>query len=66
MYPHPRASSPVSNRNKVLLPEPLGATRPVRPAPTVKERPAKTGVSSGQEKDGREQMTEASDMAMTS
>ncbi|GAA2643937.1 hypothetical protein GCM10009864_01950 [Streptomyces lunalinharesii] len=34
----------------------------MRPAPTVKDRPSKTGVSSGQEKVSWEQMTEASDM----
>jgi hypothetical protein len=33
--------------SSVLLPAPLGATGPVRPAPTVKERFWKTGESSG-------------------
>ncbi|OXY92448.1 hypothetical protein BEK98_27170 [Streptomyces diastatochromogenes] len=57
----PGRSSPAMSLSRVLLPVPLGATRPVRPGPTVKERSWKTGVSSGQVKDRFEQTTEASD-----
>src|SRR5690242_17176969 len=52
--------------SSVLLPAPLGATRPVRPEPTVKDRSWNTGVSSGQVKDRLEQTTQASDMEVTS
>jgi hypothetical protein len=49
--PEVGCSSPVTSLSSVLLPAPLGATRPVRPAPTVAVSSSKTGVSSGQEKD---------------
>src|SRR5690606_23768065 len=45
--------------SSVLLPAPLGATSPVRPGPTVKDRSSKTGVSSGQANDRWEQTIEA-------
>ena len=51
-------SSPAISWSRVLLPAPLGATRPVRPSPTVKDRSVKTGVSSGQAKDRFEQTME--------
>jgi hypothetical protein len=54
--------SPAISLSKVLLPAPFGATRPVRPPPTVKDRCWKTGVSSGQEKERFEQMMNALDM----
>src|SRR3954462_15794880 len=54
------------SRSSVLLPAPFGATRPVRPGPTVNDRSWKTGVSSGQENDRCEQTTDASDMLETS
>jgi hypothetical protein len=47
--------SPAMSRSRVLLPAPLGATSPVRPAPTLNDRSVKTGVPSGQEKDRFEQ-----------
>jgi hypothetical protein len=47
--------SPAIRRSSVLLPAPLGATMPVRPAPTAKDRSVKTGAPSGQEKDRFEQ-----------
>ncbi|CAK7286064.1 hypothetical protein SGPA1_40324 [Streptomyces misionensis JCM 4497] len=59
-------SSPAMSLSRVLLPEPLGATRPVRPLVTVKDRSWKTGVSSGQAKERCEQTTAASDMKETS
>jgi hypothetical protein len=47
--PVPGLSSPAISLSSVLLPAPFGATRPVRPVVTVKDRSLKTGVSSGQE-----------------
>jgi hypothetical protein len=44
----------------------LGATRPVRPEPMLKDRSWNTGVSSGQLKDRFEQTTAALDMDVTS
>ncbi|GAB3805201.1 hypothetical protein GCM10027605_30760 [Micromonospora zhanjiangensis] len=55
-------SSPAIRRNRVVLPLPLGATRPVRPPGTEKDRSSRTGLSSGQEKDRAELTTYASDM----
>lgn len=60
--PVPGRNSPMISLRRVLLPEPLGATRPVRPLPTAKDRSSKTGVSSGQAKERFEQMMAASDM----
>jgi hypothetical protein len=54
--------SPAISLSRVLLPAPFGATRPVRPPATVKDRSWKTGESSGQEKERLEQMMNASDM----
>ncbi len=56
-------SCPAISRSSVLLPASFDATRPVRPPLAVKERSWNTGVSSGQEKDGAEQTTNASDTA---
>ena len=60
--PAPGRYSPAINRSSVLFPAPLGATSPVRPAPTVKDKSVNRGVSSGQENDRFEQTIDASDM----
>ncbi len=60
--PLPGRYSPAISFSSVLLPAPLGATRPVRPPWTVKDRSWMTGVSSGQENERFEQVMNASDM----
>src|SRR5262245_55319642 len=50
--------SPAISLSRVLLPAPFGATRPVRPAPTVNDRSVNCDVSSDQEKDRFEQTME--------
>src|SRR6478752_368036 len=50
--------SPAISLRRVLFPTPLGATRPVRPSPTVNDRSVNSGVSSGQENDRFEQTME--------
>ena len=50
--------SPAINLSRVVLPAPLGATRPVRPSPTVKDRSANRGVPSGQANNRFEPMME--------
>ncbi len=54
--------SPAISFSSVLLPAPLGATRPVWPSPTVKDNSSNSGVSPGHEKDRFEQTMEVSDM----
>src|ERR1700750_284344 len=58
MVPAVGRYSPAINLSSVLLPAPLGATSPVRPAPTVNVKSVNSGVSSGQEKDRFEQTME--------
>src|SRR5262245_2487614 len=50
--------SPAISLSRVLLPAPFGATRPVRPSPTVNDKSVNCGVSTDQEKDRFEQTME--------
>lgn len=54
--------SPEISLSGVALPAPFGATRPVPPPPTVKDRSREAGEPSGQEKERFEQRTNVSDM----
>ncbi|GAA1195671.1 hypothetical protein GCM10009675_08290 [Prauserella alba] len=46
----------------MLLPDPFGATRPVRPGPTASERSSNNGVSSGHENDRCEQTIDGDEL----